>query len=113
MNNDQARFNDLVGSGSLLGSIGNGRALADVLGTQGEPQRYRERYFVNCDPGNALLIAQKCSYGFHKVHRDVYMEATGCATPEEPRRLIAEEMLRRGWLFRERWWQFWRPLDPR
>lgn len=68
-----------------------------------------ERYIIDLDRENALLESQGISYGNSFTHRGFYMSVTGAETPEKARDYLLEEIERRGWKRREKWWQFWRP----
>lgn len=72
-----------------------------------------ERYIINLDPHNILLKTQDTSYGRTFQFRDFFMNVTGCKTIEQADNYIIKEIERRGWQFREKWWQFWRPKDFR
>lgn len=69
----------------------------------------RERYIVNLDKDNSLLAVQGISYGNSFTHKGFYMDVTGCETKKQADKFLLDEIDRRGWLVRQKWWQFWRP----
>ena len=71
-----------------------------------------ERYIVDLDPKLETLRQQGRTYGQSLTHRGVYLDVTGAATWDEAMALIQKEVDERGWQWRERWWQFWRPKKP-
>jgi len=73
-----------------------------------------ERDIARLDPDNLLLRNQGKSYGQTIQHRGCLISVSGCETPEAANEWVADKaILHHGWRFREQWWQFWRPADPR
>ncbi len=73
-----------------------------------------ERHMASLDPDNLLLRAQGASYGRRIQHRGCLISVSGCETPEAANEWVAVRAIRdHGWKFREQWWQFWLPVDPR
>lgn len=69
----------------------------------------RERYIINLDRENSLLATQGISYGNSFTHKGFHMHVTGCETMEKADNYLLDEIARRGWIPREKWWQLWRP----